>query len=392
MFRRPTRVIVPFPSMTNLAAAEIWHTKPPAGYEALYFDRQNNSLMGGEGSYLEKRLQAGDYHTLLDYVEPKAYEFIVYGFPERTNRADLRRFLLGYSTTDQKVFRAFLKSTDGLAHVGGREALEHALIELDGVLRKLRENSGSDLEITLFSDHGNSYTRSQPIDVEGHLQRNGFRMDDKLEKEASVVIPGFGLVNYAALYTAPDRKRHVAEVLSRLEEVDVVAYQESGVIHLLSRKGRAQIHYRQESDSYRYLGLSGDPLKLAAIQAQLMKEGTMTAYGYIADRVWFEALAEHEFPDVVFRIHQAVNGLVQNKADVLVSFKPGYAYGNRLSESFNRLAPVFCLSRRPRCRAEPRFLHVNPPGDAAGNQSPRRDELLLSFGYPYLTERTAPEE
>lgn len=165
-------------------------------------------------------------------------------------------------------------------------------------------------------------------------------MDDKLEKEASVVIPGFGLVNYAALYTAPDRKRHVAEVLSRLEEVDVVAYQESGVIHVLSRKGRAQIHYRQESDSYRYLGLSGDPLKLAAIQAQLMKEGTMTAYGYIADRVWFEALAEHEFPDVVFRIHQAVNGLVQNKADVLVSFKPGYAYGNRLSESFNRLAPV----------------------------------------------------
>src|SRR5262249_22318447 len=62
VFKDPSRVIAPFPSMTNVAAAESWHAEPPQGYESLYFDKSKNILAGGPKDYLRKRpMTRGDW-------------------------------------------------------------------------------------------------------------------------------------------------------------------------------------------------------------------------------------------------------------------------------------------------------------------------------------------
>src|SRR5712692_8357047 len=58
IFQDPSRVIVPFPSMTNVCLTAVWHKPPQPGYESLYFDRANNRMGGGSMSYLKRRVMA----------------------------------------------------------------------------------------------------------------------------------------------------------------------------------------------------------------------------------------------------------------------------------------------------------------------------------------------
>ncbi len=343
IFNRPSRVIAPFPSMTNVSAAELWRAAPPDGYESLYFDRASNSLAGGAETYLRKRAVASsDYHRLLDYVEPRAFEFIVYGFPDRINRADMRRFLLAYAASEKPIFKAFLKSTDGLTHIGGRGALEKSLIRLDILLSRLYRERGGRLEIVLFSDHGNRFARPRRADLEGHLARRGFYVRGQFEGENTVVIPGFGLVGYAALYTAPSSRRRVAEAIAEMEGV-LVAYSDGQDVYVLGGNSVARISHNQDNNSYRYQALCGDPLGVAEIIDRMRREGKMTPDDYVSDQIWFEALEGHRYPDAIFRLYQGAKGLVRNRADILVSFEEGLVYGSRLLEAYSRLVPVVAI-------------------------------------------------
>jgi hypothetical protein len=87
----------------------------------------------------------------------------------------------------------------------------------------------------------------------------------------------------------------------------------------------------------------GDPLNLAKIIDQIKREGKMSVDGYVADQVWFNALTSHRYPDAIFRLYQGVNGLVKNRADVLVSFKEGFVYGSKLFEVYDKLVPVVAI-------------------------------------------------
>ncbi|GBC81579.1 hypothetical protein HRbin10_00691 [bacterium HR10] len=346
IFPRPSRVIAPFPSMTDVSAAEIWGAEPPEGYESLYFDRAGNALRGGAGTYLRKRaLRNADYHRKLDYVEPRAYEFAAYGFPERIFRADLRRFLLAYTACRRPVFTAFLKSTDAVAHIGGEELLKKALVQLDMVLRAIARARAGRLEITLFSEHGNQWIRPRRADVNGHLRRHGFRVRDRLDArdERAVVIPDFGLVGYMALYAMPSARRRVAEALAEMEEVALVAYADGEDVVVLGGGGVARISYDRRRGRFRYEAQRGDPLGLKRIAEQMTRRGEMPEDGYIADAVWFKALAAHSYPDALFRLYHGVHGLVKNRADVLVSFRDGFVSGRRAFQAYDRLIPIVAI-------------------------------------------------
>ena len=45
-FGPPTRLLSPFPTMTNVALSAMLGATPPAGYESLYFDRKAGELRG----------------------------------------------------------------------------------------------------------------------------------------------------------------------------------------------------------------------------------------------------------------------------------------------------------------------------------------------------------
>src|SRR5688572_5003019 len=54
-FNQPTRLLSPFPTMTNVALSAMLTASPPAGYESLYFDRNARELRGGIKKYLGRR-------------------------------------------------------------------------------------------------------------------------------------------------------------------------------------------------------------------------------------------------------------------------------------------------------------------------------------------------
>jgi len=51
-FFPPSKIICPYPSLTDLCLNDALGTTPSPGFEALYFDRKKNKLVGGTMSYL----------------------------------------------------------------------------------------------------------------------------------------------------------------------------------------------------------------------------------------------------------------------------------------------------------------------------------------------------
>ena len=94
-FREPARLLSPFPTLTNVALAEMLGATPPAGYESLYFDREAKELRGGVRKYIGRRTPdkiPSSYMDELDYQEPLAFEFLIYVATDAVWRADMRRF------------------------------------------------------------------------------------------------------------------------------------------------------------------------------------------------------------------------------------------------------------------------------------------------------------
>src|SRR5215813_3631032 len=78
-FHSPSRLLSPFPTMTNVALSAMFSASPPAGYESLYFDADENRFHGGIGKYIGRRTPAkiaSSYMDELDYQEPLMFEFL----------------------------------------------------------------------------------------------------------------------------------------------------------------------------------------------------------------------------------------------------------------------------------------------------------------------------
>ena len=89
-FNEPARLLSPFPTMTNVALAQMFRATPPPGYESFYFDRDERRLSGGVRKYLGRRTPdkvPSSYMDELDYQEPLPFEFLVYVAPEAVWRA-----------------------------------------------------------------------------------------------------------------------------------------------------------------------------------------------------------------------------------------------------------------------------------------------------------------
>jgi hypothetical protein len=226
------------------------------------------------------------------------------------------------------IFIAYLGSTDPIAHVGGEWLLRNFLGTLDKTCREILQKSNGQVDITLFSDHGNHFTRYRKANLKPELERLGFRLDDGLKDERSVVQPRYGLVGCAVLYAHEAFKQHVAVVAARTPGVDLAAYKQHDVVYLVARSGRARIEHRD--GYYRYSTDMGDPLQLKPIIAELERRGRVRADGFIADADLFEATHAHVYPDAVRRLWEGLTNHVAHPASVLVSFEDGYYDGSAL--------------------------------------------------------------
>ncbi|HET7287634.1 MAG TPA: hypothetical protein VFI71_09190 [Pyrinomonadaceae bacterium] len=322
-FGKPTRLLSPFPTMTNVALSAMLGASPPAGYESLYFDRAAGELRGGIRKYLGRRTPdkiPSSYMDDLDYQEPLPFEFLIYVAPEKIWRADMQRFRERFRAAPQdRDYFAFLKATDGLLHAQGQERLGIALESLDKILREIKQYCGDETEIVMFSDHGMNLEENRRANLASSLQRRGFR----------VVIPAFGLCSYAAIYCQDtDQIPEIAIASAEVTGIDFAVYKDAADVVLESERGRARIEYDSTTESYRYVTASGDPLELGSFDN-----------GFATEDVWFERTAGHRYPNALPNIYKSLfTPRVKHTADVLLSLKDGYYYGWTPFGRFVRLA------------------------------------------------------
>lgn len=347
-FGPPTRLLSPFPTMTNVALSAMFESSPPAGYESLYFDRTAGELRGGIRKYIGRRTPdkiPSSYMNDVDYQEPLPFEFLVYVAPDRVWRADMRRFRERFRAAPKnRDYFAYLKGTDGLLHGQGPARLAVALESLDEILTEIQNYYGNETEIVMFSDHGMNLEENRRVDLATILGRHGFQVGPRLagNKRNAIVIPAFGLCSYAAVYcrddgSVPDAARAIIEAPG----VDFVVYRDGLHAVLEASRGSARIERRSNHKevSYRYINTSGDPLELDATIKVLGHEGKLDTTGFAADSVWFEQTNTHRYPDALANIYASLfTARVKHTADILISLKDGYYYGWSPFGRFIRLA------------------------------------------------------
>lgn len=322
----------------------------PLGYESLYFDRNTREMRGGVGKYIGRRTPdkvPSSYMDELDYQEPLPFEYLVYVAPEMVWRADMRRFRERFRDAPKtRDYFAFLKGTDGLLHIRGRERLDVALESLDKILREIQASCGTETEIVAFSDHGMNLEENRRVHLQTHLRKRGYQLTDKFCERASrrVALPAFGLIGFSALYCADEEAAAtLADSLVELEGIDFSLFREGKeVVGVRGERGAARIHRRQSDTGetfYRYEQLENDPLQLKEAASALRLAGEMDEQGFASSEAWLERTREHVYPDALENLYESLQGeRVRHPADVLVSLKDGYYYGSSIFSRFVRLA------------------------------------------------------
>lgn len=336
-FAPPAPLINTFPSLTNVSLAEILGPlgAPPALYEDYFYDASHNRMGGGLLYRLShKEFIEDTYRGLFHYHPPTARMTLEYALPlvgpwlnGLLGEAEIRA---AFQRSSEPIFFAYFDASDLAAHLHGKWMVRQQLRALDRMAGELRANPEGPVDVVLFSDHGNVRERLRRADLKTALTRAGFRVEHKLRSERSVVLPNFGLVSVAVLYTQPGQEQAAAQALQIGKGVDLVAYRDGPAIKILGASGLARLE-REETDGdirFHYLPETGDPLQLGAIAAALEDAGRADAKGFIRQEDWLRATADHVYPDPLRRLWSGFNGLVEHPASVLISLEDGYYAGS----------------------------------------------------------------
>jgi hypothetical protein len=343
-FKEPARMISTFPSLTNAAMIEILQAEEAPGYEDHYYDREHNRLLGT----IQDRLNGGkfikgtfretfDYHApafkgSLAYLAAPLGAVVVAHF-------DLTGFRKTFRQSDAPVFVAYIGETDSLAHLGGEKPLKTFLRTLDRTVEELIAESnqnGGQLEVEMFSDHGNNYADYAQVELNDAINAAGFKTGKSLNQPNSVVLPKHGLVGSSMLFTQPENRARLAEVCAKVKGVDFTVYQSSeNVIELISRRGRARL--LRDRGRYKYEDLGNDPFSLTRTIEEMKARGAVDQSGFASSDDWWQATRNHAYVDPSRRLFDGFSRYVKNRADVIVSYEDGYLLGSPFLSIFARM-------------------------------------------------------
>jgi len=338
MFHPPSHMISTFPSLTNAALSKILEpagATMTGGYEDNFFDTEANRMRGNiMDRFRSGRFVRGTFRELFDYHPSALKSGLGYAAPPVStyieSLSDLIRLRQKARNSRQPVFFAYTGATDSLAHLGGEILLRSFLEALDDTLEGIVRDSKTPVAVTIFSDHGNDFRKYRRVGMKEPLRRAGFKFGNKIKDDQSVVLPQFGLVGSAVLFTRDKNEERLAGVLATLEGIDFVTYERNGIVYVANRRGEATIEKRV--DEYRYSPIKGDPLDLLSIVKQ--QNG---ADGFIKDEDWFAMTRAGARPDVVRRIFEGATQGVVNRANVIVNLEDGYYTGSSLLDALTLL-------------------------------------------------------
>lgn len=330
VFHPPSLVIAPYPAMTDLAMEDFLGYMPCRAYEAKYFDRDENRVIGGSEAYLEGRNEP--YNRILDYRADLIWVPIFYLWPRAVFEKEIHDCKRAFDRGEKQEMLAYFGSTAGMGTRFSREGQRECLRELERlILQVLRESRGL-TEITFMSDHGHTYTAPEVIDFEAELGKSGWRLHDGLDEPRDVVLIEFGVTTYAGFYA--NERADLARDLVDVDGVELASYAKGESVVVLAPEedeGKPARHavIRQRDGRFRYEPVRGDPLALTPILAEL----TPDEAGYYDADDLLRATARHHWPAPLQRLWRAHLGIVENPPDVVASLADDRCVGSEMFRS-----------------------------------------------------------
>ena len=329
-FHAPSQLVSPFPSLTGVAFRDIWQEKLAPGYEDKYYDTKENRVAGGLLDHIFKPAEHVGFHRRVEVEAGTLTTQLAYIAPGPMSSLEIkavRKRIAERAPYDTTVI-AYIVTTDAIAHRAHRDDLVAYMLQVEAMLVEL-QTANPELRITLFSDHGNDFVTTKRVPLEGAVRAAGLHEAKSIEGPNDVVLPRFGLVGSAFLYGAPHTEARLAQALRSVEGVDLVLFEdELSRIHVWNDDGAAFIESDSAGTWFRYSATQGDPLQLKPALQKLRSSGQADASGRASDAAWLEASRESPYIDALRRITVGMRASVTNRASVVVSFAPGYHFGD----------------------------------------------------------------
>lgn len=319
-FSPPAKVICPYPGLTDLCLNDALGTAPSHGFEALYFDRGKNKLVGGSMGYLHGENMP--YNRRLDYRAGLLTDALGYVNPWGQFVGELRktRDLAARKLPPETI--VYFVTSAGMGTKYGKEGQIRVLREIDRWVYELIWQSSGGVRVTIFSDHGHSYTPAKRLRLESLLRDKGWRVRKSLDKTNDVVYIRFGLVTCANFNTNQPAK--LADDLVTFDGVELASYAEGDAVVVVGRD-KQQAKIRCDNGRYAYKPLQGDPLKLKPVLASLPAP---TDGFYDADEL-LRATVDAPYPAPLQRLWRAHKGnMAENPPDVIASLGNAYYSGS----------------------------------------------------------------
>jgi hypothetical protein len=339
LFAPPSAIIAPFPVMTDLSLNDLFGTGPSAGVEADHYDGVKRT--DAWDVYIHEK--NSPWVAAIDVRRPFCDHADAYLEPQ--HEFDRELAMIEHALRQRRTDTiGYVLATSGLGLQRGQDGHHAAIVELDRFCQALVHRFRGEIELTLLSDHGHSLVRGRRLLLDRRLREMGYRLSERLHRPEDVILPEFGQISCAALYTRSPAR--LAADAARIEGVDLAMHRaESGEIVVEGRNGRARVS--QAGTRFRYVCEWGDPLMLEPILARLRHEGRLDDAGFVEDEVLFAATTTHVYPDPLRRICRAFDGLVEHVPDVLLSFDEGWSAGSPFMALFiNFAADHGCLKRQ----------------------------------------------
>jgi len=328
-------LISTFPSATTIGFTGIFQplnvgTVP--GYEVRFFSKNENRVIGGTPKDIYKIPINYKYYFDV-FRHTMQQKSLMYTFPGIAGREDRIHIENKLFESSKRILFTYIGSTDGSAHLLGRQRTKRYLIELSKFLADLKvryeRERGEPLKIVMFSDHGFEYTNLKTVslgDMKKALGAKGLQLNKTIENPGDVVAVRFGLISAAAFFTAEKNQATVGRVLAGVDGVDL-SFWPAGQSRIYVRNSQGAEAYFEYAGKlrYRYVSIKGqDPLNYLPI----LKGAGYADGHWLSDKEWQRLFFDHTYPDAGYRLYDAFFHLVDNRASVMISLKHNYQYGS----------------------------------------------------------------
>ncbi len=322
-FYPPSRVISPYPTMTDICIDDALGFMRPTAPEGQWYDHKLNKVQGGALSYLGGGNEP--YDTLFQYRAKLIWDGVAYLYPWPVfeKEIDDSKRLFDQKGGDMHATKEFIEYYVSSAAVSTREGWNgqmRCLEKVDQFINQVMCETHGLTKVSMLADHGHTYTPACRILLEDYLQKKGWRTSERLQRSNDVVYIRFGLETYAAFST--HQSARLAADLAAAQGVQLASYaQGSDVVVISHDGGRAVIS--QKAGRYSYKVECGDPLRVKAVLAGL----TPDAEGFYDANEMFARTVMSYYPAPLERVWRAHFAVVNKPPDVIVSLEDNYYSG-----------------------------------------------------------------